>query len=72
MPAPLARYFTKKKVMNIIIAGVYHHLKNNLGTHNDDTIKKSKANNIAKWWSLMACPQDMGYLQITPNNHGTP
>ena len=27
MPAPLARYFTKKNVMNIIIAGVYHHLK---------------------------------------------
>ena len=26
MPAPLARYFTKKNVMNIIIAGVYHHL----------------------------------------------
>ena len=23
MPAPLARYFTKKNVMNIIIAGVY-------------------------------------------------
>ena len=27
VPAPLARYFTKKNVMNIIIAGVYHHLK---------------------------------------------
>ena len=27
MPASLARYFTKKNVMNIIIAGVYHHLK---------------------------------------------
>ena len=28
MPAPLARYFTKK---NVIIAGVYHHLKLALG-----------------------------------------
>ena len=27
VPAPLARYFTKKKVMNIVIAGAYHHLK---------------------------------------------
>ena len=30
MPAPLARYFTKKNVMNIIIAGVYHHLNAHL------------------------------------------
>ena len=32
MPAPLARYFTKKNVMNIIIAGVYHHL-NDMNIH---------------------------------------